>query len=1623
MLLIGSKILNQMNKYLILFCFVILIAESGSSQPISVSTVTSSNTTLIQELLGNACTTIFDINYVGDPLSFGHFSTNSNNFALNEGLVLSNGRVIDIPGPNNSGGITSNTLGGTDPLLSTLVTIAINDAARLEYSFQSYLNEYTINFIYGSEEYPDFASYIDPMGIFVSGPNPAGGNYVNENIAVIPGSAIPINVSTIGPVTNNQYYINNGNGSSPSNEAIEFDGYTTVFTSSFAVIPGEIYDVVIVIADGNDSSFDSGVMFVSDTTAVLPVSYHFEFVSIYGVGQQLYEGTTANLMIVRNDSSTINQDIPVNLDFSGSAVPGQDYLQIPSSLLLPAGQFFINIPIFVYYDNFTELNEFLTISGISVCNQNSTQIQLPLLDEYIFHAGITVDTILNCTPFLTVSTFANSADSLVTYQWNTGNISPYLTYYSTVSYSDVFTVTITHDNGSQVIDSVYVFNSVNLNIDLATAEDSCFYGSVLSVVQGGIPPYNYIWSNGLTSENLIYAYPDNYSVTVTDSINCIISDSTTLYSLPPLYIVFSPYASCTDTINLIDAYGVFGHPPYSYLWSTGDTINQLTNINSGYYSLTLTDSYGCQVTDSVLYVSTQILSANLEFISDGCFGGVTTVDILSGNPPYNISWSNGITNEYTIQVYQSGEYWVYITDANSCIFTDTVNVYIDPDAEITITQSVSYLVCNSDPGFIDITIETGYGPFDIQWSNGDTITSLSWLPVGEYSVTITDVNGCSETWDYYISGIDSFTAEIIGTNITDCNNMNNGSATVYCAGGLPPYNYSWDNGSTGQTAYNLDSTLHYVTASDQCGTQSILSFNPVYHKLLDLDTILSFSSCSNLYSGSIEIVDLNNNPFTSTLFDMYNYQIVSPYQDYYSGLFPQDYMLFVADSYLCQDTLIINLSPEQIGLTANITPAAYYCNNDSVVLSVEFTDLNLVTEYDIETLPLVQYPDTGVEVFFLVDDQYNGPYPLGFDFSFFGENVSNFYIGSNGWISFEPLSSPINDPWVPHAVPESDPARPRNAILAAYKDWDPSSSGKIRYLTIGDFPDRMLIINFDSIPLFGCTGLKGSFQVAIHERTNIVDVSFINVPYCLSWNFGKGVSGIQNKTGNIAYFLPDLNNTAWEANNYTIRYIPNNCQWFFNNSLIGSGSPIYTDIDTTGYFKCTFTSCYGEFSDSVFVEVSDYIPDINFGNIANICVGEALSLPYDSSLSYSWNNGIQTSEIYPDTSGQYILEVTNGNCSISDSIIISVESANLLPVYDPSYCNSDTSLVSFDPTYHYIWQNGETGNEIYIVSTGLYNVTVSTTNCIFEEEIDLILANYPFSILDSEISTCSELIALNPGIADEYLWSNGLLTQEIIVVQNGIYTVTMSNGPCEESDSVTITFLPAPDVDLGDDTTICAGEILTLNPGVYTSYLWNNGSTDQIMNVNISGYYYVSVSNEFNCSASDSVWVEILYPPISSFSFDEAFGTVQFYNESQFATIFSWDFGDGSALDSIENPLHYYPSLSNNEYYLVTLTAGNQCGEDYSQFEILIFSVSDYSSESGFLIYPNPTNGYLVIKSEAGSNAIISLRNSLGQVLINQSISEIYNYMDLSIYPDGVYFLKIEIEGEIISYKIILNRH
>ena len=442
-----------------------------------------------------------------------------------------------------------------------------------------------------------------------------------------------------------------------------------------------------------------------------------------------------------------------------------------------------------------------------------------------------------------------------------GDLRPSL-YSFVIKVQDDFCPAPAIENTSQVI-SIYVCppcTQMKVNPTSTAATCSLPDGTISIAPSGGFPPYNayYFDMNGIpVNPNSVFA--GDYQVRVVDSSQCESIDTITVSGpLPLSFSITNTNATCNGLNDASANVAVqTGNSPYSYLWSNGDTTQNIVSLLAGSYSVLVTDVNGCSLSDTILITEPTVLivdSANTSNIS--CFGGndgSIDISILGGTPLYSYLWSNGSTSE-DISSLTTGSYSVVVTDANGCSSTSNSFTITAPNS-IQNTAVVTSASCfGSNDGSIDITVGGGTLPYSYLWSNGDTTQNIVSLLAGSYSVLVTDVNGCSLSDTILITEPTVLIVDSANTSNISCFGGNDGSIDISILGGTPLYSYLWSNGSTSEDISSLTTGSYSVVVTDANGCSSTSnSFTITAPNSIQNTAVVTSASCFGSNDGSIDI--------------------------------------------------------------------------------------------------------------------------------------------------------------------------------------------------------------------------------------------------------------------------------------------------------------------------------------------------------------------------------------------------------------------------------------------------------------------------------------------------------------------------------------------------------------------------------------------------------------------------------------------------------------------------------------------------------------------------------------------------------------------------------------------------
>jgi gliding motility-associated-like protein len=395
-----------------------------------------------------------------------------------------------------------------------------------------------------------------------------------------------------------------------------------------------------------------------------------------------------------------------------------------------------------------------------------------------------------------------------------------------------YTVAVIDANGCTITSAANVTQLTSLAANGSTITNVLCNGgnngSVTTSVSGGSPGYTYSWlptgGNGATASNLTAGA---YTVSVTDFNGCLTTSTATITQPTALAANSSTIANvlCSGGNNgSVSVIANGGSPGYTYSWlpSGGNGVTA-SNLTVGSYIASVTDLNGCITTSTATITQPTALAANgstlANVLCNGGNNGSASVSVNGGSPGYTYSWLPSGGNGVTASNLTAGTYTVSVTDLNGCITTSTVTI-TQPTALAANGSTITNVLCNSgNNGSLTVSVNGGSPGYTYSWlpSGGNGVTASN-LTVGVYTVSVTDLNGCTLSSTATVTEPIALAAN--STTITNvlCNGENNGSVTVSVSGGSPGYTYSWSpSGGSGVTANNLTAGTYTVAVTDGNG--------------------------------------------------------------------------------------------------------------------------------------------------------------------------------------------------------------------------------------------------------------------------------------------------------------------------------------------------------------------------------------------------------------------------------------------------------------------------------------------------------------------------------------------------------------------------------------------------------------------------------------------------------------------------------------------------------------------------------------------------------------------------------------------------------------------------------------
>ncbi len=386
--------------------------------------------------------------------------------------------------------------------------------------------------------------------------------------------------------------------------------------------------------------------------------------------------------------------------------------------------------------------------------------------------------------------------------------------------------------------------------------------------------------------------------------------------------------------------------------------------------------------------------------------------------------------------------------------------------------------------------------------------------------------------------------------------------------------------------------------------------------------------------------------------------------------------------------------------------------------------------------------------------------------------------------------------------------------------------------------------------------------------------------------------------------------------------------------------------------------------------------------------------------------------------------------------------ASITPAGPVLVCAGNITTLTASGGDNYQWRDasgniaGATASTYTTGTAGTYSVIAVTaaTGCAdTAAPVTVVVNPLPTVFLGNDTTFCSgNTLTLNAGNQGAtYLWDNNSTNQTRNVTTSGTYYVKVTNGNgCVKTDTINVMVNPSPVVNLGNDTTFCHGNTLTLNAGnPGATYLWDNNTTAQTRTVNSTGAYSVKVTNGFGCVGKDTINVTVTEVPsgvINAVHGSPATYTFNVINAQNVST-YTWNFGDGSPTVNGTLVQHTYTT---NSIYTVTVTMNGMCNDQainsrtVDVYDANGTGIHQLEDNKDLVLYPNPAKDLVVLeKRNSLEMKHVSVYNVIGQLIYNaKADSKDKHRLNTSGMASGIYTVRVETEKGFIVRKFEITR-
>jgi len=1007
----------------------------------------------------------------------------------------------------------------------------------------------------------------------------------------------------------------------------------------------------------------------------------------------------------------------------------------------------------------------------------------------------------------------------------------------------------------------------------------------------------YEWSTGEFTTTIFVDEPGGYEVTVTDDNGCEGYANFTLDFAPPVNVTISGILSfCEGEGTTLTASNGFA----SYEWSTFETFQDIYVDIPDTYSVTVTNDIGCEGVAEVEVVENPLPEPGITGPDAVCIGETITLTATPGFAGY--SWSTSF-NTFSTPVDAAGIYTVTVTDANGCEGETDFEVIEGEGVDAFVEGDLFF--CPG--GSTELTITDGYDTYE--WSNNLDGNEQVIDAEGNYTVTVTSVDGCTQILDFYVNELTPPSPGISG-DLSICE----GEFTTLVVDGVYQ-TYEWSDGTDNFELIADEAGTYSVTVTDDNGCEGETSVDVVINTPVEIEIAGPASLCNNAFgqisiSGSFLSVNWIGGPSNTNIYDIVGpgvYEVEVVDQNGCEAFASIDIPLGEAEPIeIVGDTQICPDGDGQLMASAGYVSYEWSNGQNTQTITVNNPGTYFVTGTDAngctttESITLTQYPLP--------------PVAISGRLSFCPAGGTNL-TATAGYVSYA---------WSNNAT--TNTVFLNQAGTYTVTVTDANGCQNTASATIVEDSELDPVIN--GVPNF-CAGLSTTLTVpddfSTYMWSNNAQINEISVStpgtytVTVADEFGcMGTASVQVTSlplptpaisGDLDYCIGD--STTLNGGNGYASY-----------TWSGSGNTNqFLNVTTPGNYGLTVTDgngCVGTTSTTV---IENALPVTSILGEPGYCPGLTTTLSAQPGfVSYQWSTSTSGTSIEVGTTETFSLSVTDANGCVGVATQAVEEYLTAIPAINgaPQFCPGTSTSLSADAGFvNYNWSNGASTPNVTVTQAGTVSLMVTDNNgCVTSNSLDISNFVVTAPMITAPAGFCNGSTATlmaTPGYA-EYLWSNTAQTADITVSTGGVYELdVVDNNGCPSEAAINIQQYALPTPEIGGSLTFCVGNSTQLNAGAtYAAYSWSNGSDQPEITVSTPGNIGLTVTDNRGCIGST---VELVneateLSPVISGDRDYCIGLSTTLSAGTGFATYEWSTGETTNSITVDEPGTYMLSVT-----------------------------------------------------------------------------------------------------------------